>query len=909
MLRFGLQHGARRLLTTSATRSKQVDLVCPICFDFGFTQTAFRGSVDDDASESAKSRPSSPKSEHSDNGNAKAIPESPPKPTTPEAPRNSPTRSKIRSSMNLLTNSETMKHKYENKIEAIYTMPIDNDIVDARVYDLLEGQEPNFKEGGHEEAQSFVKAELIKSKSIPFKYWLEQPCPSHRNTGDQPAPCVTLRRGLHDYMMETSPGYAQRQELMRELGFVTTGGSSASQCLRIGHMGAGELPAHAWGVESFLKTDIPSPWRQPWFPDRGLTVFERTVPSGNTASDEAFQKATNWFRECNDTHEDCSATEIPEMPDRVLDIAAEDTASGVKLVQTNGRKARYACLSHRWGEETSQATKQNVESLRNEVPWDYLSPTYQDSIAFLRKFSKWHQDQYGEEIRYIWIDSLCIIQDSKSDWKKHSLKMSDIYSNSSITLVESHGLHTEKRLFQDSTARRGSKSVSIQDAEGNDHELHYRHTIYHPTFMVKDDDIPVWKRAWVFQERLLSRRLLIFGPDELSWQCASHHKCECGLEELETQSDKLMKEWEDDIHIPLHSASSRRDMQRTLGNNPSHKQLRKAWRLVVEEYSRLDYTYRSDTLFAIAGLAKNFNARLGGKKYFAGIWYDEHDELQGSEEAADWEPQAETALDLLWRLAYFKDAQREDLPEPAVPISWSWAYPECEIVYPFHDDEVINQYTLVASIGGAMNVPKLPDDHDQPRDWVMDDMYTEVPPSAIILAGPLWKTEVTAAPHLFTIKDTEYPEYTYFLGAMSAEILQESAVGRQIRQTRLLVTPPKDEGESNESAVNKMPQLVFYPDSTKTVITGSFYCLPMASFKRLPIKATVKEKVVFAALVLEPVGHKANTEGYDPDLSHRDPSELVFRRVGLAYTTDGGWAEEHDKMLEKMPANIVYIVQ
>ncbi|UKZ81791.1 hypothetical protein TrVFT333_009564 [Trichoderma virens FT-333] len=424
--------------------------------------------------------------------------------------------------------------------------------------------------------------------------------------------------------------------------------------------------------------------------------------------------------------------------------------------------------------------------------------------------------------------------------------------------------------------------------------------------MVKDDDIPVWKRAWVFQERLLSRRLLIFGPDELSWQCASHHKCECGLEELETQSDKLMKEWEDGIHIPLNSASSRRDMQRILGSNPSHKQLRLAWRLIVESYSQLDYTYRSDTLFAIAGLAKNFNAKLGGKKYFAGIWYDE---LNGTEEEGDLEPQSETALDLLWRLAYVKDAHREDLREPAVPISWSWAYPECEIVYPFLNDEVVNQYSFVASIGGAMNVPKLPDDHDQPRDWVMDDMYTEVPPSAIILGGPLWKTEMKAEQHSFTIKNTEYPEYTYFLGAMSAEILQESAVGRQIHQPRLLVTPPKDESESDGTAMQKMPPLVFYPDSMNTVITESLYCLPIASFKRLPIKSTVKEKVIFAALVLEAVGHKANTEGYDPDLSHRDVSELVFRRVGLAYTADGGWSEEHDKMLENVPANIVYIVQ
>ncbi|PTB63676.1 HET-domain-containing protein [Trichoderma citrinoviride] len=766
-------------------------------------------------------------------------------------------------------------------------MPIDHEAVETRVYDLLDGQQPSFDNTNElEEAQAFVKAELIKNKSIPFKYWFEQPCPSHRNTEGQTPPCVTLRRGLHDFMMETSPEYAARKELMLDLGigFVATGGSSASQCLRIGHMSAGEVPARAWAVESFVKT----------------------VPSGNTASDETFQKTTTWFRECHDTHTNCAVGEAPEMPERVLDIAAAGIASGVKVVHTNGTKARYACLSHRWGTDTTRALKQNIASLCDEVPWDYLSPTYQDSITFLRKFSKWHQQEYGEEIRYIWIDSLCIIQDSKSDWKKHSLKMSDIYSNSSITLVESHGLHTDKRLFQDSSSRSASKRVSVRDAHGNDHDLHYRHTLYHPTFMVTDDNMPVWKRAWVFQERLLSRRLLIFGPDELSWQCTTHHKCECGLDELETQSRNLMRDWGDDIHIPLSSATSRRDMHQTLGDNPSHKQLRQAWRLVVEAYSRLDYTYRSDTLFAIAGLAKNFNARMGGKNYFAGIWYDE---LKDSQATGDWKSQAETALDLLWRLAYFKDARRKNLPEPAVPISWSWAFPECPIVYPFSNDEVLNQYSLVASIRGAHNVPKLPDDHDKPREWVKDDMYTEVPPSAIVLAGPLWKTQLAAAPFSFTIKDTEYSEYTYFLGAMSAEVFQESAVGRAIQQRRILALPPKDGDESAESAMKKMPPLVFYPDSMNTVITESLYCLPMASFKRLPIKTTVKEKVVFAALVLEPVGHKAKAEGSEPDLSRIDPSDLVFRRVGLAYTADGGWGGEHDKMLEAMPRNIVYLVQ
>ncbi|KAM0480270.1 hypothetical protein ACHAPX_004099 [Trichoderma viride] len=807
--------------------------------------------------------------------------------------------------MTMLTSSEIMRHKFDKNIETIYTMPIDNEIVDTRVYDILNGEKPDIKESGYEEAKAFVSAELIKNKSIPFNYWREQPCPAHRDTKGDIAPCVTFRRGLHDYMMEASNGYADRQQLMQDLGFVNTGGYAASQCLRIGHMSAGEIPTCVWSVEPFLKNEIPSPWRQPWYPDRGFTIFERPAISGNTVSEEAFQKAAGWFRECNDTHSSCSLGEVSEMPERVLDIFAEDTKSGVKLMHTNGQKARYACLSHRWGKDTSQTTGESISSLCKEVPWDYLSPTYQDSINFLRKFSKWHQEEYGEPIRYIWIDSLCIIQDSKSDWAKQSLKMSDTYSNSLITLVESHELGTDKRLFQDASSRDISKPVSIRDAQGNDHQLHFRKPIFHPTYMINDGNIPVWKRAWVFQERLLSQRLLIFGPDELSWQCASHHKCECGLDESESRTVKLMKEWGDDVHVPERSASSRRDMQQLLGDDPSHSQLRRAWRHVIEAYSQLDYTYRSDTLYAIAGLAKSFNARLGGKNYFAGIWYDEYKEG----ETEDFQPQAETALDLLWRLTYFKDAERPDLPEPAVPISWSWAYPECAVTYPFVNDEVVNQFSLVVSIGGALNVPKLPDDHDEPRDWVRDDMYAEVPPSGMVIAGPIWKTNMTPSAFSFTISNTEYPEYTYYLGAMSASILQESSVGREIVQRRILLMPPKDEDENDESALQKMPPLVFYPDSMHYAITESLYCLPIATFKRLPIKSTVTEKTIFAALVLEAVGHKATTEEYDPDLSKKDVSELVFRRVGLAYTTDGGWTDEHDALLQECPVNATYLVQ
>lgn len=254
MLRNSLHFGARRLLTTSASRSKKVDLVCPICFDFGFTQTAFRGTVQDDsASDSSTSRPSSPKNEQPEKGIAKETSDGPPKKTASEVSQNSAVGSQIRSSISKLIGSEIMRHKYDKNIDTIYTMPIDNDIVEKRVCDILNGEKPDIKEIGYEEAKAFVKAELIKNKSIPFTYWLEQPCPAHRDTKGDIAPCVTFRRGLHDYMMEAVGGYADSQVVMQGLGFIHTGGYSATQCLRIGHMGAGDMPADAWSVEPFLK--------------------------------------------------------------------------------------------------------------------------------------------------------------------------------------------------------------------------------------------------------------------------------------------------------------------------------------------------------------------------------------------------------------------------------------------------------------------------------------------------------------------------------------------------------------------------------------------------------------------------------------------------------------------------------
>jgi hypothetical protein len=168
-----------------------------------------------------------------------------------------------------------------------------------------------------------------------------------------------------------------------------------------------------------------------------------------------------------------------------------------------------------------------------------------------------------------------------------------------------------------------------------------------------------------------------------------------------------------------------------------------AWRLALEAYSDLDMTYRKDTLPAIAGLVWGFNKRLGEKKYLLGLWY-------------------ESVLDLLWRLEYNKDAKRENLDSPFVKMSWSWAFPQCSIIYPFNQDEILGQYATPLWRRGANNAPRLPDDHAIERLW-LNYMYTEASPTGLTMAGRLWETQLLPTKIYFSIKNTEDREYCYHL--------------------------------------------------------------------------------------------------------------------------------------------------
>jgi hypothetical protein len=66
-----------------------------------------------------------------------------------------------------------------------------------------------------------------------------------------------------------------------------------------------------------------------------------------------------------------------------------------------------------------------MESHRRGIAWSEVSKYFRDAIAITRKLG----------IRYLWIDSLCIIQDDREDQELEAIKMGSVYGNAYLVLA------------------------------------------------------------------------------------------------------------------------------------------------------------------------------------------------------------------------------------------------------------------------------------------------------------------------------------------------------------------------------------------------------------------------------------------------------------------------------------------
>jgi hypothetical protein len=196
------------------------------------------------------------------------------------------------------------------------------------------------------------------------------------------------------------------------------------------------------------------------------------------------------------------------LPTHVVDVGEDQMNPVVRLVEpSTGTSERYIALSHCWGcSGLPTTTKENKGQRLDSISLEEMSKSFKDAIAVTRFLG----------IRYIWIDSLCIVQNDSEDWSTEAAKMHSVYSNSFLTISitgakdGSVGCFANRSLKEyvklPHTAKNGINGDAFAFALPVDKEADTN------KYITMDAE-PLSDRSSCFQERVLSRRILHFASD------------------------------------------------------------------------------------------------------------------------------------------------------------------------------------------------------------------------------------------------------------------------------------------------------------------------------------------------------------------------------------------------------------
>jgi hypothetical protein len=259
-----------------------------------------------------------------------------------------------------------------------------------------------------------------------------------------------------------------------------------------------------------------------------------------TDSQEGFTTAATWIRQCNDSHAFCSARLRAgrRLPTRLLDIGETSTTSYIKLIPSSSLPwdTKYLALSHCWGSKpVYKLTTVSASSLYRGIEISHISRTFQHAVSIAKEF----QRLFG--VRYLWIDSLCIIQDSVEDWQSESAIMGEVYQNAFCTIAATASSDSDGGLFFERDPLRRKPCLLTFSSKG----------LSKRTFLCVDqndwkDNIsraPLNSRSWVLQERLLSPRVLHFAAHQLYWECAALEASEVFPVRLPEGFGEKIKNW------------------------------------------------------------------------------------------------------------------------------------------------------------------------------------------------------------------------------------------------------------------------------------------------------------------------------------------------------------------------------
>jgi hypothetical protein len=358
-----------------------------------------------------------------------------------------------------------------------------------------------------------------------------------------------------------------------------------------------------------------------------------------------------WMDECLSGHKDClehsTAQNDSSRPARLLSLTPiqRDSKSGIKLIETaSGSSYRYACLSHRWddGVKHHRTTTENLAKALDFLNLQELPANFRDAVSIARDL----------DIHYIWIDSICIIQggDSGEDLRRELAKMGSIYQNAHLTIAAVSSPNSSGGCFMKDTWPDICFLVSNNTLEAH---LIGARVLDKKGRLASLDDVndryPLLSRAWVFQERLLSPRVLQCNYGEFTFECLESSRCEC--DSVLAPHPWQMRKWLGNLDFN----HGRRLNGLTMGVDAWKDNTLNSWRAIIETYMQLELSFPSDVLPAVAGCAQAMALHLKFN-YVAGLWKEM------------------LPTDLLWHVVPHKQgAISKPRPKDSTAPSWSWA--------------------------------------------------------------------------------------------------------------------------------------------------------------------------------------------------------------------------------------------
>ncbi|KAH6854019.1 heterokaryon incompatibility protein-domain-containing protein [Chaetomium sp. MPI-CAGE-AT-0009] len=347
---------------------------------------------------------------------------------------------------------------------------------------------------------------------------------------------------------------------------------------------------------------------------------------------------------CN--HPNCGASKPCFKPTRLIHVGNEGTEPYLAVNLPN--PVPYAALSYCWGDAsgTIRTTRGNLASLQNSISIASLPQTIRDAVFVCRKLG----------VHYLWVDALCIIQDSEGqrDWYTEAAQMREVYS-CAIFVIAAHDSPSSTSGFLQK--RRFMPEVTKYSPRFN--------TVY---WLLNSDsralrDSILATRGWALQEQLLASRIIHFTDSELIWGCSAGLQSESGR----TSYLQLM----DLTHLVTNGNAARLPVvRRDTGDSRADQNINNflqakgtaslywVWRQIVTDYSRRHLTRAEDKLVALSGVAKVFASRLAinpEDSYLAGLWKDA------------------LMQDLLWEVTEPSSATCGVAGRTYIAPSWSWA--------------------------------------------------------------------------------------------------------------------------------------------------------------------------------------------------------------------------------------------